>query len=80
MNPKRRKLLYRLGAAKQEVAATVTSVVQEVKPVPVEVKEALPVVEEIATAQDTVEVVQVQEEVAVEITTPVAGKKSKKSV
>ena len=75
MNPSRRKLLYRLGAAKQEVAVTVTPVVQEVKPVPVEAK-----VEEVATAQDTAELAQVQEEVVAETPAPVAGKKSKKSV
>ena len=80
MNPSRRKLLYRLGAAKQEVAVTVASVVEEVKTVAVAAEEALPVVEEVATAQDTVELAQVQEEVVAETPTPVTGKKSKKSV
>ena len=80
MNPTRRKLLYRLGAAKQQVEVTVAPVVQEVKPLTVEAEKVLPVVEEVVVAQDTAEVVQVQEEITAEATTPAANKKYKKSV
>lgn len=80
MNPTRRKLLYRLGAAKQEVEVTVAPVVQEVKPLTVEAEKVLPVIEEVVVAQDTAEVVQVQEEITVETTAPAANKKYKKSV
>jgi len=80
MNPTRRKLLYRLGAAKQEVEVTVAPVAQEVKPLTVEAEKVLPVVEEVVVAQDTAEVVQVQEEITVEAATPAANKKYKKSV
>ncbi len=82
MNPSRRKLLYRLGAAKQEVAVTVAPVVAEVKQVAAELKveKALPIAEEVVIAQDTAEVAEVQEEVATEVLAPIAGKKTKKSV
>ena len=81
MNPNRRKLLYRLGAAKQSVEPTVSPAVEVVKPVVVESVPAVVEVEAVVESAVLAEEVSVAQgfEVVESAVSASASKKSKKS-